>query len=61
LAASLLRDLVCERGLAEAWATPLDPAELDALRRAWAGGSLRGLRRLVEAVLEARDATAQRH
>lgn len=61
LAASLLADLVRERGLAPGWAEPLDGIELRALRRSWRGGSLRSLRRLVEGVLAARDLAAPRH
>jgi len=61
LAASIMRDLVRERGLDACWATPLDGLELRALRRAWKGGSLRVLRRLVEGVLAARDQAAPRH
>lgn len=55
LAASMLAELCSERGQHEAWAGPLDGIELQALRRAWRGGSLRALRRLCEGVLAARE------
>lgn len=60
LAGSILDDLREERGQDEAWCPDLDPVELDALRAHWPGGSLRALRQLVAAVLDARDATAPR-
>ncbi|WP_026381977.1 hypothetical protein [Afifella pfennigii] len=50
-----MADIVAERGLDPRWALPLDGDELEALRTAWSGGSVRLLRRLVEAVLRARD------
>jgi hypothetical protein len=55
LAAAMLAELCRERGQHEAWAGPLDGIELQALRRAWRGGSLRALRRLCEGVLAARE------
>jgi len=61
LADSFMRDLVRERGLDMRWAAPLDDLEIGALRKAWRGGSLRSLRRLIEGVLEARDMAAPRH
>jgi len=55
LAEHLMTEIVAERGLDPRWALPLDGDELEALRTAWSGGSVRILRRLVEAVLTARD------
>jgi hypothetical protein len=55
LAAAMLAELCRERGQHEAWAGPLDGIELQALHRAWRGGSLRALRRLCEGVLAARE------
>lgn len=55
LAAALLRKAVEELGQSAEWALPLDGVELQALGDTWPGGSLRGLRRLVNGVLAARD------
>jgi len=57
LAASILTDVRLDRGLDEQWVPPFEWWELEALEANWAnGGSLRALRRLVEAVLDAREA-----
>ncbi|MEN3236921.1 hypothetical protein PUR29_25765 [Methylobacterium ajmalii] len=53
-AAAILDDIRRERGLSETWCPALDGNELDALT-AWRGGSLRPLRRMVEAVVASRD------
>ncbi len=58
LSASILREIATGRGEDPRFHPPLAAFELDALRRRWRGGSLRGLRRAVEAVLRARDAAA---
>jgi hypothetical protein len=56
LANAILRRVVEDMGLSAAWATALDGIELEALAGAWPrGGSLRGLRKLVEGVLDARN------
>lgn len=55
LATSLLEDVRADRGLDEQWAPPFDGVEWAALEEHWPGGSLRALRRLVEAVLDARE------
>jgi hypothetical protein len=60
LAATLMRSAVKDSGLHERWATPLAVDEIDALRTAWTGGSVRRLRRLVDGVLAARDLSAAR-
>lgn len=57
LATSILAEVRADRGLDERWAPAFDAVEWAALETHWAkGGSLRALRRLVEAVLDARDA-----
>lgn len=57
LATSILADVRADRGLDELWAPPFDGVEWSALEANWSkGGSLRALRRLVETVLDARDA-----
>ena len=61
LANGLMAKAVRDRGMDPAWALPLDAMELDALSGAWEGGSIRGLTRLVEAVLDARDVPDVRH
>lgn len=44
-----------ERGLDDRWVPDLAPDEESVVRKAWAGGSLRRLRRAVEATLDARE------
>ncbi|MBI1689293.1 AAA family ATPase [Methylorubrum sp. DB1722] len=57
LATSILAEVRADRGLDELWAPPFDGVEWSALEANWSkGGSLRALRRLVETVLDARDA-----
>lgn len=56
LATSILADVRADRGLDERWVPPFDGVEWEALAEHWCGGSLRALRRLVEAVLDAREA-----
>ena len=55
LASCLIRSLVVEYGLHPAWAWPLAGFEREAVLEHWRGGSLRGLRSLLEAVLRARN------
>ena len=55
LAPRMLRRACEERGLDPRWAVPLDGDELRAVAKAWGGGSLRRLGRLMEGVLAARD------
>lgn len=55
LASSILEEVRADRGLDEVWAPPFDGVEWSALEEHWRGGSLRGLKRLVEGVLDARD------
>ena len=56
LATSILADVRADRGLDERWVPAFDGVEWEALSEHWSGGSLRALRRLVEAVLDAREA-----
>jgi len=60
-ATRILERLYTEAGHDPRWATPLEGFELDALARAWTGGSLRRLERLVEGVREARERARRRH
>lgn len=55
LAANLLVQAVRDRGLDDRWALPLTGGELSALSEVWRGGSVRRLRRFVDAVLAARE------
>lgn len=59
VAGRILAEIRRERGLAEAWCPGLDGDELDLLSDRWKGGSLRPLRRLVEAVVTGREAFAR--
>ena len=59
VAGRILAEIRRERGLAAAWLPNLDGQELDLLSDRWRGGSLRPLRRLVEAVVSAREAFAR--
>lgn len=59
VAAAILNELRRERSLDEVWCPPLDGDELDALT-AWRGGSMRPLRRMVEAVVSSRETFARR-
>lgn len=59
VAAAILAEIRRDRGLDDVWCPDLDGEELDALT-AWRGGSLRPLRRMVEAVVASRDIFARR-
>lgn len=56
LSRQILADLLAEQGLDHRWASPLDEIEMEAVARAWPGGSLRMLRRMVEITLATRRA-----
>lgn len=56
LVRSMTSEIMAEQGLDPAWAVPLAQDELDVLARTWRGGSLRGLRRMVEVMLDGRPA-----
>ncbi|MEH2562182.1 AAA family ATPase [Bradyrhizobium sp. AZCC 2289] len=58
---AVIADLARERGLDESWVLPLDGAEHAAVARHWRGGSVRRLRRIVEAILRERDLRATRN
>lgn len=58
---AVIVDLAKERGLDQCWMTPLDGVEREAVAKHWSGGSVRRLRRIVEAVLRERDVRASRN
>lgn len=58
---AVIADLTKERGLDQSWVAPLDGAEREAAARHWPGGSVRRLRRIVEAILRERDVRASRN
>ncbi|WP_083742025.1 AAA family ATPase [Bradyrhizobium mercantei] len=58
---AVMADLVRERGLDKNWVTPLNAIERAAVTQHWPGGSVRLLRRVVEALLVHRDNQASRH
>ncbi|WP_347341944.1 AAA family ATPase [Bradyrhizobium diazoefficiens] len=58
---AVLTDLAKERGLDQNWLAPLDGIEREAVAKHWPGGSVRRLRRIVEAVLRERDVRALRN
>jgi hypothetical protein len=55
LAGRILEKLYLEQGYDPRWATPLEGFEIEALVRAWTGGSIRKLERLVETLVETRE------
>jgi ATP-dependent Lon protease len=55
---AVISDLAQERGLDRSWMPPLDGDEHAAVTRHWRGGSVRRLRRIVEAILRDRDIRA---
>jgi ATP-dependent Lon protease len=58
---AVIADLTAERSLDRRWIEPLDGLEHDAVAIHWRGGSVRRLRRVVEAVLRERDLRAARN
>ncbi|BCA05876.1 AAA family ATPase [Bradyrhizobium diazoefficiens] len=58
---AVMVDLARERGLDAVWVPPLDGTERAAIAHNWRGGSLRQLRRMVEAILRERDLRAARN
>jgi len=52
---SILADIARERNLHPGWLTPLAQDELEVVRRAWPGGSIRRLRRAITVILDGRD------
>lgn len=58
---AVIADLAKERGLDQSWVPPLDGVEREAVAKHWPGGSVRRLRRIVEAILRERDVRASRN
>jgi ATP-dependent Lon protease len=58
---AVVADLARERGLDQSWVPPLDGIERAAVAQHWRGGSVRRLRRIVEALLRERDVGASRN
>ena len=58
VAAGILAEIRRDRGLDAAWCPDLDPEELGMIP--WVGGSMRPLRRMVEAVVASREVEARR-
>ncbi|MEH2567137.1 ATPase [Bradyrhizobium sp. AZCC 2289] len=58
---AVIADLAQERGLDGSWVPPLDGTEHAAVAQHWRGGSVRRLRRIVEAILRERDLRATRN
>jgi ATP-dependent Lon protease len=58
---AILADLAKERGLDRRWLPPLVDIERTAVGALWHGGSVRSLRRIVQAILHQRDAYATRN
>ncbi|SEO94217.1 ATPase family associated with various cellular activities (AAA) [Methylobacterium sp. ap11] len=56
----VMTELRAERGLDEHWMPDLAPDEAELVEAHWRGGSVRGVRRLAEAVLAGREALATR-
>ena len=60
LAPRILEQLYVDAGYDLRWATPLDQVEIDAIAAAWPGGSIRRLHRLIEKLVELREAMQPR-
>jgi ATP-dependent Lon protease len=58
---AVIADLARERGIDQSWVPPLDGIEREAAARNWPGGSVRRLRRIVDAILRERDIRAPRN
>ncbi|NDW07358.1 AAA family ATPase [Jiella pacifica] len=56
IARKIVDDIRRRRGLLDGMITPIAPDEEELLRRAWKGGSLRQLSRIVETLVDGRDA-----
>jgi ATP-dependent Lon protease len=57
----MLADIRLGRGIDEEWLPDLAPDEINLLARAWKGGSMRKLRRMLETLLAGRETLAARH
>lgn len=60
LAQRLLAELYREKGFDPKWALPLDGVEIEALSAAWPGGSIRTLQRIVDRLIDVREASMTR-
>jgi ATP-dependent Lon protease len=58
---AVMADLARERRLDHRWVLPLDGTEHAAVAQCWHGGSVRRLRRIVDAILRNRDLNATRN
>jgi ATP-dependent Lon protease len=58
---AIIADLARERGLDNRWVEPLTGTECDTVAAHWRGGSVRRLRRVVEALLGVREKMASRN
>lgn len=58
---AVITDIARERGVDGRWMPPLDAIERSAVAAHWRGGSVRRLRRVVEAILRERDVRAVRN
>lgn len=58
---ALIDAIAADHGVDSRWIAPLDPQERDIIAASWPGGSVRRLRRILEAMLQARDRSVQRH
>ena len=58
--ATILDEVASQRGIDRRWIDALAQDEADLVRRAWKGGSLRRLRRLLEVVVDGRDRLLRR-
>jgi hypothetical protein len=57
----LIHALATEHGIDTRWIAPLDDIERATIAKAWPGGSVRKLQRILEAILQMRDRIAPRH
>jgi hypothetical protein len=58
---AILRQIGERRGIDARWIPPLTELEIDLVSRLWPGGSIRRLARVIEAVIDARDAPGRAH
>jgi hypothetical protein len=54
LSRQIISELLADQGLDHRWVSPLDGIEIEAVMKAWPGGSLRKLRRVIEVILASR-------
>jgi ATP-dependent Lon protease len=57
---AVIKDIATDRRLDARWIPPLDQHDHDAARSLWHGGSVRRLRRIVEAIINAKEKTVVR-